>query len=1280
MKKTKEQKSPQQLKRKLIATLCMLLVATIMLTTTSYAWLVLSIAPEVSGITTNVGANGALEIALLTTATRADLTQIRTTIGESLATRRVTANNTWGNLIDLSYADYGLGNILLLPARLNITAGADGYSVAPNLLSVPTYGYDGRIIELNDETMSAAYQDGEFSLVIGAQDYGVRAIGTTNNLSVQGSALALAKSNIKTYLNSAKSETNSVLSKNGDTLFNMMMTHAMDSQATFGDTDLDAMKSLLSDLQNVLNYVDLSLRQGVVAVAASEIASKDTFVAVNDRIMDTSRTLADILSDLEEVGQLPGEFTTWVTRLSQTQNSLNVALNMCNELSGGSYTWDVFRGILDHIMNLDFVYINDTLYKDFDKSNAGTLLGGNVKITLGPNSGIFADIAEFIGNYSSMMTYVGTNIEITTAVATEAYLVALGEAVKDLEAADSTGAGQEAVALTATYGYALDLAFRCNAAGSDLLLQTTPENRIYEESTVGSTMGGGSYMEFSTDDSAFTVAKMIELMDAIRVAFIDDQNRILGVAKLNTSNRVLNEGTVKSPLYLYEFELSDEDGSILMGERRLGDNVIASLTQNVAKAITAVVWLDGDIVDNTMVSATESASLTGVLNLQFASSANLIPADNSDLLNLSADKNALETLLLDNRATMEAGQGTYTTISWDAFTVAYQYANAVYENDNATDTQVYTAALSLTQAVAGLEKVSPDALDARADEIRAEMGTYATGDNRNPVRYVIKNTDGTYAVKGEDGYTQEEFDSWNIVHTIYQVNHDQNLHDEGNDIYTEIYTEASWTALANALYNAEATVLKPDATDGEVNSALTALETAYNSLQRKVFYTPYEYNGRIYYEAICDANNADTYGKWYDSNFKRIVADITILNLDAYARPVDIARIEQEEFVLWNTERITPVINILDEVYAELSGEEILGANWDIFDETMFRELMDQHHITTLNTLIGIINDEKLDIDTAGAEALLASESPVAASTARSVIAGLSSEIQVALEIKEAEAAAANPYMTNSQRILLTAAVNTAKTITGFSDETKTELASLRTAVAHAEELLALVETIATKTAADTALSDLNAALKAQNVKEITAYNTLVYFPYSVSDVHAYPVEYPGATLALTGKTGETQLKALVLTKNGILFTVSKDILIYTPADGASICLRQETLVDNQVVTQNVVISSLDLTLGQELDTEIAATLHYLAAAHAGKEETLGNVVIEGEQITILFQETAARWTWASENMDIVIANPGRDGRCTLSAKSAGTTYVTVTVETDAGNTYTARISVTVNG
>ena len=118
-------KSPAQLKSRLMAALAMLLVASVLMGSTTYAWLVLSIAPEVTGITTNIGANGSLEIALLNTETRQNMSTIRSgKVGESLAARNLGANITWGNLVDLNDASYGLDNIVLMPARLDLVANA----------------------------------------------------------------------------------------------------------------------------------------------------------------------------------------------------------------------------------------------------------------------------------------------------------------------------------------------------------------------------------------------------------------------------------------------------------------------------------------------------------------------------------------------------------------------------------------------------------------------------------------------------------------------------------------------------------------------------------------------------------------------------------------------------------------------------------------------------------------------------------------------------------------------------------------------------------------------------------------------------------------------------------------------------------------------------------------------------------------------------------------------------------------------------------------------------
>ena len=140
-------------RQKLLAAIALLLISAIVLGGASFAWITLSTAPEVRGISTNISANGSLEIALLNADTRADLDKIDTLIGQSLAGGAKGANNTWGNLVDLSDQGYGLSNIALLPARLNAVEANDGYMLNAGLLSVPTYGHDGRIIDLTDNTV-----------------------------------------------------------------------------------------------------------------------------------------------------------------------------------------------------------------------------------------------------------------------------------------------------------------------------------------------------------------------------------------------------------------------------------------------------------------------------------------------------------------------------------------------------------------------------------------------------------------------------------------------------------------------------------------------------------------------------------------------------------------------------------------------------------------------------------------------------------------------------------------------------------------------------------------------------------------------------------------------------------------------------------------------------------------------------------------------------------------------------------------------------------------------
>ena len=225
MKKTNmKEERPQTTKKRLMSALAMLLISTLLMSTATYAWFVLSTAPEVTGIETQVGANGSLEIVLLNTETREDMTTIRAGLGGgSLQENRISANNVWGNLVDLGYTEYGLGELVLMPARLDVKNNGGVYGVDVNqLLAVPQYGYDGRIIDLRNDAVSAIYNETGF-LYSGAQNYGVRAIGTSDALSPQGAALKSAKTNIATWTKSAKTGAQGALTKNMEGLFLIIM-------------------------------------------------------------------------------------------------------------------------------------------------------------------------------------------------------------------------------------------------------------------------------------------------------------------------------------------------------------------------------------------------------------------------------------------------------------------------------------------------------------------------------------------------------------------------------------------------------------------------------------------------------------------------------------------------------------------------------------------------------------------------------------------------------------------------------------------------------------------------------------------------------------------------------------------------------------------------------------------------------------------------------------------------------------------------------------------------
>ena len=133
-KKRQKIQMPVGIRNKMMAAVSMLMVSAIMMVSSTYAWFTLSTAPEVTGITTNVGANGNLEMMLLNAETYKSTLEdlgVVSQVGDSMAVAEVEkANETWGNLVDLNSSSYGLSSIVLMPSKLNIADGAIKYADA----------------------------------------------------------------------------------------------------------------------------------------------------------------------------------------------------------------------------------------------------------------------------------------------------------------------------------------------------------------------------------------------------------------------------------------------------------------------------------------------------------------------------------------------------------------------------------------------------------------------------------------------------------------------------------------------------------------------------------------------------------------------------------------------------------------------------------------------------------------------------------------------------------------------------------------------------------------------------------------------------------------------------------------------------------------------------------------------------------------------------------------------------------------------------------------------
>lgn len=734
------------IKSKLIAAVCMLLVAVIMVVSSTYAWFTLSTAPEVTGIQTAVGANGALEMVLVSYNEYGEPIHHDGTLPPNASD--AVKNTYWGNLVNVEDDSvYGLDAIKLYPSSLNLND--DNKTFSNIVLKTPVYGNDGRVSSVDANTTTASFSTDGF--VPSANDgsklfgNGVRAVGVVSGMTPRQlayrNALAVASSSISIAINNASKS----LNEDGSILANLAIKKATgNDETTYTAAEIASLQGIVEALLGeVIPNIEKAYMNYLLALAAGGSSSEEAYIYVSGLINTTGATLESVLlaiskqttHSLPNLGTICDKFTEngidttgtgWTNKLMASKADVLSAGTILDEAAEkNTILWSDFSAALYKLADVDKMKINGVNATDITKDdNLSDLInavasGDGLEVTLATGAGVYADVADHCGNYSSSVTikdvtYNGLTLNkvnatmktVTTVDST--YLEQFSAAVVAAGTPPQAEAG--VMPITEFYGYIVDLAFRTNAAESNLLLQTDARDRIYAENDSSSaTYGGGSSMTFKTTTSGFSNDNVKELMGHIKIVFFTpgaSTNTILAHAMLDISDATVGNDGVTAPIRLYEeipvysidnntalavkadgtigtvyyktgetstyykeeactnvYDVSEgeavyttlysKDGtsfyrdsacenSIALPEgvtvtdtnntevhiiEDRDSSIITALSQNTISYVSVLVYLDGESIKNEHVAATAESSMDGSMNLQFGSSAPLVPMD-----------------------------------------------------------------------------------------------------------------------------------------------------------------------------------------------------------------------------------------------------------------------------------------------------------------------------------------------------------------------------------------------------------------------------------------------------------------------------------------------------------------------------------------------------------------------------------------------------------------------------------------------------------------------------
>ncbi len=515
-----------RVKEKLVAMIALLVLSATMLTTVSFAWLTLSANPEVTGVSMAVAANGNLEVAL---ANGTKLEPHSSQIGDG-SLGILERNTTWGNLINLSDAAYGLDNMVLRPALL----------YEADLLNSPlraaVYSADGRVSGMDSNFRYAKWtiydeSSGYNSAFELTDQYGLRAI-TSTVYSGQVGPFNKKQAEYQEAMDKANSDAIQAYMSiiNNEAYINSLvnlMGHYMTARMNSGDADIGNPSFQPEDAENLRDIF-------AAFVAALEIEQQYMLAAANYQIF-LQTTYAegssfDITLEqlLKNVAGVSGNTVTTVKTgktgfnnkevevklygLASNVRDLSIVKDGYEKLktlvaNGGPYTWaeSGINNILNSLVNVGTcqVYNPDSgtvtigsmgvsdAFGYLNKNNNEAIITNGVLFNYEQRTG--ADMAK--GSFTKDRTIKVTvkrygmtlrDQKVQASLRTNAEMMgypadrALAESLLP-DALKNANTSSVELRADATYGYVIDFWIRTNAANSYLKLEgnvLTEEERV----------------------------------------------------------------------------------------------------------------------------------------------------------------------------------------------------------------------------------------------------------------------------------------------------------------------------------------------------------------------------------------------------------------------------------------------------------------------------------------------------------------------------------------------------------------------------------------------------------------------------------------------------------------------------------------------------------------------------------------------------------------------------------------------------------------------------------